>query len=104
MLVYIIGYRWCKHFQNAVKLLSKFDPILIIVPSETPNRALLLQKVRKIIEGKSVIHQPAPTSPQIILQHKATAICVPGETELKSILKEKDLKTFCMDTVQCKTL
>ena len=90
MDVNIIGYRWCKHFQNAIKLLADFTPTIFIVPSETPNRTLLLQKVQHVIGKHACINQPAPTSPQIVVIYRNTAICVPGESELKEILQQAE--------------
>lgn len=100
MDVYIVGYRWCKHFQNAAKLLAAFTPTSVTVPSETPNRILLLQMVRRVIGGRPQVFQPAPTSPQIVVLYNGKAVCVPGETDLRSILHQEDLESFCRHTVQ----
>lgn len=100
MDVNVVGYRWCKHFQNAITLLANFTPTHIVVPSETPNRTLLFQKVQHVIGKRACINQPAPTSPQIVIIYKNTAICVPGATELKSILQQEDLKTFCVSSME----
>jgi len=100
MDIYIVGYRWCKHFQNAVKLLTALTPTTVIVPSETPNRTLLLQLVHKIIGARPQVFQPSPTSPQIIVLYNGKAVCVPGETDLRSILHQEDLEAFCRHTVQ----
>lgn len=100
MDIYIIGYRWCKHFQNAVKLLVAFTPNAVIVPSETPNRTLLLQTVNKVVGTRPQVFHPAPTSPQIVVLYNGKAICVPGEADLQSILHQEDLEAFCRHAVQ----
>ena len=87
MEVYIIGYPWCKHFRNALEKLNSevFSVRVVKIESETPNRMLLRNVIKKIIGKHKCVGAYASTSPQIVVLFNNTVVCVPGEEELLNI-------------------
>lgn len=87
MEVYIIGYSWCKHFQNAIeKLNAVFKSVHSVkIMSDTPNRMLIRQTTAKIVGTHTCIGSPASTSPQILVCTDNSVVCIPGEEELMYI-------------------
>ena len=97
MNIYIIGYPWCPHFQNALNQLETFFPKKthpILIPLDLPNRIRMLQEIKNIIGSKKQIYNYALTSPQIIVENNNNMVCIPGEDALMHVGPE-NVEEYC---------
>jgi glutaredoxin len=81
MIVYVVGYEWCPHYQNVLAMCHRSHLNYHTIVVETHEQ--LMQKVKDLLSTFEQVGKPKETSPQIIIHSKHKAICIPGEDAFK---------------------